>query len=44
MTNIAFKLSLKMLISVLPFKAQIKIETDFGQKEYSEGRHFGKAS
>lgn len=44
MTNVAFKLSLKMLISVLPFKAQIKTETDFGQKKYSEGSHFGQAS
>ena len=44
MTDIAFKLSLKMLISVLPFKALIKTETDFGHKEYSDGSHFGKAS
>jgi hypothetical protein len=43
MTNIAFKLSSKMLISVLPFKVQLKTETDFGQKEYSEDSHFGKA-
>ena len=41
MTNTVFivkhRYSLKMLIAVLPFKAQIKLETNSGQKEYNAG-------